>query len=153
MMGHQPGGIRRPVDDRQVDVAPAQPFEDVAAHRFDDADAHAGIAGARLLDQRHRQDLADRAGQPEAHVSSGRRVLAAHAVGDLGELRQDGLGVAQQPLAGLGGQDAVGGAMQQGDAELVLHVADMLAERRLRDAQMLGRLREGAELDDAREIA
>ena len=111
------------------------------------------MAGAHRLEERHREDLAHRARQADAHVPDHGPVGAAHAVGDRREALEDVAGVHEEPRAGLRRHGPARAAMQQGEAKLTLHVADVLAQRGLGDAQRLSGLRERALLDDRDEVA
>ena len=66
---------------------------------------------------------------------------------------QDRLGVGQEGAAGVGQADAARMAHEQGGVDLALERADLLAERRLLHAQLLGRARDVALMGDGDEVA
>ncbi len=65
---------------------------------------------------------------------------------------QFGTTVHQQPT-GLGGFDGVGGAVEQSDAQLLLQLPDLAAQRRLGDVQPLGGPGEIPLLSNGKEVA
>ncbi len=73
------------------------------------------------------------------------RRLAAVTMGDgadgldgLVDAQQDGPGLDEKDFAGLGERERFAGAAEEPDAEFLLEVADLAAERRLGDVQALG---------------
>ena len=82
------------------------------------------------------------------------RVLGAHRVllGEI-EMAQDRLGVPVQHGASLGEQDPLGAARDQLPVELGLQARQVMAQRRLRNVQLIGGAREAARLDDADEVS
>src|SRR5262249_714604 len=69
------------------------------------------------------------------------------------DLAEDRAGVGEQRAAGLGQRDAARQPAEQLDVELALERADLLAERRLLDAEPLGRAGDVALLGDRQAIA
>jgi hypothetical protein len=61
------------------------------------------------------------------------------------------LGAPVEALAGLGGLDAAAGAVEQPLSEALLERANLEADGRLRDAELLGRLREAPAVDNRTE--
>jgi hypothetical protein len=55
-------------------------------------------------------------------------------------------------LAGIGAEDAVGGAVQQLGAEFLFELAQLLGQRRLRHVQHQRSARQGPVVDDGNEI-
>jgi hypothetical protein len=58
-----------------------------------------------------------------------------------------------QPAPGLGRGHPPGAADQQLDAQLLLQMTDMLAQRRLRDMQPFRRFRQRGMIDDGDEVS
>jgi hypothetical protein len=121
---------------------------------FGQRQADAGIGVAELAHERP-HDRVEGGGRREAEVqmtrlaASGplrvqRRVL---------DVAQQPLGVDQQRLAGVGRHDAVSGAVEQPDVELPFQRVDLLAQRRLADAEPFRRARDIAFLGDGDEVA
>src|SRR5256885_15878954 len=79
------------------------------------------------------------------------RGAAGADLGVLG-LRQDRLGVDQERAAGIGQADPARMAHEQGGVDLALERADLLAERRLLDVQLLRRARDVALVRDGDEV-
>ena len=114
----------------------------------------AGMPRAHRAQQRQRQRRRRGAGrQPDRH----RRPTAPRPAASMSTLRllalaQDELGMAVQHLAGLGRRHAALGAHQQLLAHLAFERRELLAQRRLRDVQHLGGLRQAADVDDLHEV-
>ena len=68
-------------------------------------------------------------------------------------MAQDGLGVPVQHGASLCKQDPLGAARNQLPVELGLQARQMMAQRRLRNVQLIGGARQAARLDDADEVS
>jgi hypothetical protein len=77
----------------------------------------------------------------------------ADAVGRVFDGAQAARGMFRERAPGLGGHHTAAGADEQVGAERVLELADLLRNRRLRDAQGLGGGGEGAELERRAEAA
>src|SRR5580704_9312430 len=68
-------------------------------------------------------------------------------------MSQDGLGVPVQYAAGFGEEDALRAAHDQLPAQLGFQAGEMMADRGLRDVQLIRGARQAAGLDDADEVA
>ena len=68
-------------------------------------------------------------------------------------MAQGQLGLLPEGQPGVGGHNAGAGALQQPGAKLTLQAADLLAQRRGHQAQLLGGLAHAAELHHLNEIA
>ncbi|EPH46771.1 hypothetical protein STRAU_0184 [Streptomyces aurantiacus JA 4570] len=66
--------------------------------------------------------------------------------------REHGVRLGQQPLTGTGEPDVPRGPVEQGDPEFPLQAADLLAHRRLHDAEALGGTAEAALFGDGGEV-
>ena len=112
------------------------------------ATCSAGMARLELAQQVGEHDAA-RAGRG-ADLERAAQLLAA-GVGDLGDdlflQREQALGAAIEPHAGLGRLDAPARAVEELRPEPLLERADLQADRRLGDPEPLGGLREAAPLD------
>ena len=77
----------------------------------------------------------------------------AHAAGGVIERLQAAGGMVGEGATGVGGDDAPSGPDEEVDAEQVLHLADVLGHRGLRDAERVGCRGEGAELGGGAEAS
>jgi hypothetical protein len=126
---------------------------DVLAQPFGKHQRHAGLGDRDVIEQHRHQHAPDRRRHAEPDDTARRRRqvvdLAARALGTLDH--RPGV-VGHQP-ARLGRRDAAGMAMQQLGAELILQLADLHAESRLRDVQRRRRRGEASGLDDLGEVS
>ena len=90
---------------------------------------------------------------PIAMVPLRRRGELVDAVGGVLDGAQAPGGVLGEGAAGLGEHDAAAGADEEVGTERLFELADLLGDRRLRDAQGRGGSGEGAELDRRAEAA
>ena len=90
--------------------------------------------------------------RPDRHRAGQRAPGRVHVGLRLLALAQDQLRVPVEHLAGLGRRDAALGAQQQLLAHLALQRGQLLAQRRLRDVQHVGRLGQAADVDDLHEV-
>ena len=141
------------VEDGHVDLAFAQPVEDEAAHRLGDPQPDLRVAPRSLVDQPRGEHLAHRSRQAEADLAGEFHLRAADDVEELLEGFDHQSAMFEKPLAGLGQLHAARGPEEERDLQVLLDVAHVLAQRRLRDVQPLGRLRQRTFLGDGDEIA
>jgi hypothetical protein len=113
----------------------------------------AGVSRAHGAQERQRQRGGRGAGsEPHRHLARQALARGLHVDAGLLALAQDDLGVAVQHLAGLGGRHAALGAHQQLLPHLAFERRELLAERRLRDEEHLGGLRQAADVHDLHEV-
>ena len=113
-----------------------------------------GRVVAELADRaRHQRMERRRGGEADGDAADlAARGAAGADLGMLG-LGQDRLGVDQERAAGVGQADAARMAHEQRRVDLALERADLLAERRLLDVQLLGRAGDVALMRDGDEVA
>ncbi len=145
--------VLRIVDETGVETGGLQPLGDLRAAAFRDADTRARIAIAERL-----HDPQDEAGaelrRHAEHDLAGRHVVVALQFGVcLVELPQDVGHAFVVTLALLGQDGAAAVAIEQCDAELLLELADVTAERRLCDAHRDGGAAEAPEVGNLQEIS
>ena len=92
-------------------------------------------------------------GSPNVTLPEGRSADCVTAELGVGHLLQDGLRVLVEHLAGVGAEHALGGAVQQLRAQLLLQLAQLLGQRRLRDVQHQRGARQRAVIDDGDKVA
>ena len=79
--------------------------------------------------------------------------MRAHVIGGLRGLTQQRMRPLQQQKPGIGQFELTPRAQDQRKSDLVLELADLAAERRLRDAQLHGGFGKASRLGDMDEIA
>ena len=135
----------------QVQLAGVEHGRQMARQAFDHVQAYIGVTLAHGAQQRQAQ-----------HGGGGRRHAHADATSQTRLLRRaHGLfGVAQYQLRlmkkrqpGFGGRHALGAALQQTGRELALQPADLLAQRRLHQLEILRSAADAAQFDDADKVA
>ena len=111
--------------------------------------------GCARWNSQSRSGTTEPPGPVEAPISSVAGELALAGVGDLLQQllleREHALRAAVEPEARLGRLDAPARAVEQAPAEPLLERADLKAHCRLRDAELLGGVREALLLDDGAE--
>src|SRR5581483_7224777 len=139
-------------DDAELELAARHLLDHVLRVRHRERDAHVGMPLLELAEHA-RQDRPARAGGRADLEAAGE--LALRLLAQLGEelllLREQPLRAPVQPLARLRRLDAAAGAVEELPPEPLLERADLKAHRRLRDTQLLRRLREAPPLDDGAE--
>ena len=153
LLGRDAVPVRLPIQHGKVDALVTHPFEDEAAHGLGDPQLDLGIARPGGGDQGHGDDLADRPGKAQAHLSRRVVVMAPDLLLGDGQLVEDDAGVPHQDRARLGRLDPAGDAHQQRRAHVRFHVADVQRQGGLRDMQEIRRAREGPLFDDGHEIS
>ena len=136
------------VGDRQIHLAPVQPFDQMAAVAFDDAQRDIGQIRDDPAGQPPRQHGADRRHQAEDDPSGRFAARRLNIVANLFDLTHQAGGAVEQDLAGAGQQHAAAVADEKLDPKLVLEQFDMPAERGLGGPQPVGRLAETSEFRD-----
>jgi len=123
------------------------------AFAVDDVQQHLRIVAAHARKQREAEETRPIDWKTDGH-SPTRKIGRVHRV-PLGafDLSQDRLGVTVECAASLGERDALGTTHHQLAVELLLQAREMMAERRLRDVQLLRGARQTAGLNDPNEIA
>ncbi len=136
---------------RQIDLARVQHCGQIARQAFDHAQPHVGVA----LGHRAHEGQAEHAGggrrQPDADMAGQARM--PRGLGGVVDMPQRQLRLAPEGQAGIGGQHAAGGPLQQPRRQLALEPADLLAQRRGDDAQFERRLAHAAVLHHGDEVA
>ena len=140
------------VDDRKVHLAGGQPFGDIATEAFPHMQPDQRI----LLGQRNhdpaQQHGADRGRQAEGHFALGRFAKGVDVpLRNLQPLEHLAR-VHEKAHAGGRQRDPPTVAVQERRAQPLFERADLPAQRRLRDAQGLGRARERAAFRDLDEV-
>ena len=113
-------------------------------------DADVGVGAGELAEQ-DRDDRAAGPGRGSELEAAGQRLLFGHLVEQLLLGREHAVRVPVQPLPRFGRLDAAARAVEEPNAEPLLERRDLEADRRLRHAQALGRLREALLVDDGHE--
>jgi len=139
------------VEDREIHLAAMQPFDEMAAIAFDDAQRNARKGFDAAPGEARRQHAAHGRNQAQHHAARGRSLRGLDVVADLVDLADDAGGAREQQPAGLGQHHAAAVAREQLGAKLVFQKLDLAAQRRLRHAQGVGRLAQAAELRHATE--
>jgi hypothetical protein len=153
----QPAGEGRIVDraagDAEVDPSFAQRFDVQCGPLLAERDRHAGAQAAVGGDEARKGAEEVRAGQPDQHLAfeALRHPLDVAPRGL--DAFEDRVGVAQQRPPRLAHLDPAAGAHEQPGAQLVFQVADLQAERRLRQVKALRRARETQLPGDGDEVA
>ncbi len=136
--------VRVVEDDRHVAVAAAEQGDRLRRLELGEPDVEAGVplgeSGERRAHEGRRRRREGRQPDPPGAQTGevGHRVLGR------GQCRGDAVRVAQQQPAGLGESDPAPDPGDQGEAEVALEPADVLAHGRLRPAQGPGGGREGS---------
>ncbi len=113
----------------------------------------AGMAAAIRRDDPRHQPEEQRSREPDLQSPGATRADSPRVTARLVSALENRMGGLQESRTGGGEFDAPAGPRQQRRAELVFQVCDLLAERRLRDVQSLGRAREAALLCERNEVA
>ena len=142
---------RRPVDQRQIHLAAVQPFHQMAAVAFDDAERNARIFVDGAPGEPRRNHAAHGRHQPEHHAPRGRAAGGLDLVAHLVDLPDDARRARQQQAAGVGQHHAAAVPGKQLGAQFMLEQLDLAAQRRLRHPQRVGGFAEAAELRHATE--
>ena len=87
----------------------------------------------------------------QADRSSGSVAIGIHGVDGVVDALEHRVQMTEQLLSGLGERDAARRAVEKPDAEALLEAADRLAERRSRQAELLGGAREAGMLGNGDE--
>ena len=127
------------VIDRDIDPLCGQPFLDLAAIAFQHAKPDARIIVAQLCGQFRDERARGNRDQPQRHFAGRpvRRISGGFL--ERSGVRQQRAALRQHPLADLGQRDAAAGAVKQPAADLALQRRDLPAQRRLRNAERIGR--------------
>ena len=143
----------RRADDPELELAPRDLLDDALRVGDRERDVHARVELLELA--RGATGSTVPPGPVEAPISSAPGQLALGLLAELGEQlllqREQPLRAPVEAPAGLGRLDAAAGAVEQLVAEPLLERADLQAHGRLRDAELLRRLREASPLDDRAE--
>ncbi|CDN42781.1 hypothetical protein BN871_BX_00130 [Paenibacillus sp. P22] len=141
---------RQPGDD-QLDLSRVELLSEREVVAFMNLERHLGIAGMELPDRLRQQGDAGNDGSDGQHAADALSLLA-HLLERIGEFPHEPLRPFEQQLAGGGKPQAAAGAVEQPDAELLLHLPELAAERRLLHMQGAGGPRNLAFPGDRREI-
>jgi hypothetical protein len=153
--GHLESALRqRVMRAGEIDLTAHQPFMDIAAEAADHLQEDVRELGAEARDQCRRQEVSSGRRHREGDHPRGARAAAALDLGlGLLELAQRHVAPLEQDAAGVGQTDPMAVPLEERVAKLLLELADLPADRRLRDAQELGAAAVAAELRDGLEIA
>ena len=147
-LADQPRIPHRPAHDPDVDLAVLDRAQLRPRPELAQAQLHVRISCRERAHQR--RDDPERRRVDEAERQRPGDPMRDHPhrfEGDVG-LREHRARLRQQGLAGVGEDDAPARPLEQRHAQLVLQLADLLAERRLRDMQRLGGAAKTALLSD-----
>jgi hypothetical protein len=114
-------------------------------------DLDVGIGGGEALDHRFDQEGDGGAGDIEAKKARRSFAEASRRLERGGEAGEGGQSVLQEALARFGQADAAGGTGEQGHSDPRLERPDRLADRRRREAEIVGRGTEAAPVGNAQE--
>ena len=136
-------------DDAELELAPRDLLDDRVRVGDRERDVHLRVELLEL-GEHDRQDAPARPGraadlEPPGELAFG---VVAELLKDLLLEREQPLRAAIEPHPGLGRLDAPPGAVEQLLPEPLLERANLQAHRRLRDAELVGGLREAPPLDD-----
>lgn len=112
---------------------------------------HVGILAVELAD-RIRQQRDARDDRPDGQHAADALALLPHLLQRVGKLAHEPLRALEQQLAGGGQPQAASRAVEQHDAELLLHLPQLAAERRLLHVQRARRARNLAFAGDRHEV-
>jgi hypothetical protein len=145
--------VRNVIAKDEIDFPAGQCVHQHVAHRLDDAQQH---LGKMLTDRQGKLGAGgqhQRRGDPEpdgfAFVSFARRHFFPGFFDQLQDRERAGV----QQAAGLGRLDATRMADKQRDAQVLLDLADLHAERGLRDVKLIGGARHVAGLHHTHEVS
>ena len=142
---------RRPVDDREVHLAAVQPFDQMPAVAFHDAQRDARVAFNRPSGEPRRDHTAYRGDEAKNHPPGRRSPGGLDIVADLIDLPHDACRSRQKQAASLGQHHAAAVPGKQLGAQFMLEKFDLTAERGLCYPQGVGGFAEAAELGYATE--
>ena len=142
----------RGADDAELQLAVGDERDDGLRVEDGQLDLHLRVLPLELAEQVREHDRGGACGGADLEPSADWGVVLTRDVGEqlLLELEHP-LCAAVEAEAGLGRRDAAAGAVEQLRAEPLLERPDLQADRRLRDSEARGRLREAATFDDGAE--
>ncbi len=151
-VGDEVGVFGRTAQDAQIRPVRLERRDLIVRRHLVDAHVHRPEPLLEGADQASERPGEDGTRHPDVQDACGPRADGPCPVGRIDALAQDRPGVPQEIRTGGRQGDASARPFEQGDADLHLEVADLLAQRRLRHAQDVGRRGEAEVLGDRHEI-
>jgi len=128
----------RAFDESDGDFAVEQKFDDFFGIAAVKRKLHAGMLVEESTYQARKNVLGDRGGDAESELAGEVAFIGGQLLFGLGGQGRDLLGVAEESRSLRGERDAVGGAIEEADSEVILEGFYLESNGRLREEQMLG---------------
>ena len=138
----QPLPATEALDHSQVDRLPGQRLLDLPAVAREHGDPHPGVTGRKVGQNRRQQVLGDGRAGTQPQLALGMARAEAHLVLQPAVVLGQALGRRQHRAPGIGQGEPAAAAHEQRRAVACLQLADVLADGRLRNVELLGGPRE-----------
>ena len=128
----------RAFDESDGDFAIEQKFDDFFGVAAVERELHAGMLVEEGTDETRKNVLGDRGGDAESEIAGGLAVIGGQLLFGFSGQRRDLFGVAEEGRSLRGEGDAIRGAIEETNSEIVLEGLDLERDGRLGQKQMLG---------------